>query len=202
MSTDMTLPNYVLIYNEEIDAICSLELLAEHLPKVITIPHHWKWVLLSLHNSLQGFMVLSLHDTPNVLTKKSAKDWHESDKTEQLLYKPRKLDTFMGLYEKIKSEAMNLRPDSKSFVPDSRQDKSVKKLNAFRNNFVHYVPADSALNMKTWTMVVLDVMPIIEFLAFESNNVSFHKEGSREQVADLCVMAKNEVSALLKHYGA
>ena len=198
----MTLPNYILIYNEEIDAICSLELLAEHLPKVITIPYHWKWVLLSLHNSLQGFMVLSLHDTPNVLTKKSAKDWHENNKTEQPSYTPRKLDYFMSLYVKIKSDAMNLRPDSKSFVPDSTQDKSVKNLNAFRNNLAHYMPADSALNMKTWASVVLDVIPIIEFLAFESNNVSFHKEGNREQVAGLCGMAKNEVSALLKHYGA
>jgi len=202
MSTNMTLPNYILFYNEEIDAICSLQLLAEHLPRVITIPYYWKWVILSLHNSLQGFMVLSLHDTPNILDKKSAKVWNESDKTEQISYKPRKLDYFMELYAKIKSDAMNLRTDSKSFIPNSTQDKSVKNLNAFRNKFVHYIPSSSAFNMKARAKVVLDVIPIIEFLAFESNNVSLYKEGSREQVAGLCIMAKNEVSALLKHYGA
>ena len=107
MSTDITLPNYILYYDEEIDAICSLELLAEHLPKVITIPHQWKWVILSLHNSLQGFMVISLQGTNalNVLTKKSAKDWLERYESGQFSYMPRKLDDFMGLYEKIKSDS-------------------------------------------------------------------------------------------------
>jgi len=147
-------------------------------------------------------MVLSLHDTPNVLTEKSAKDWYQSKTTEQSSYTPRKLDFFMNLYEKIKSDAMNLRADSKSFVPNSTQDESVKNLNAFRNTFVHYVPSGSAFNMRDRAKVVLDVILIIEFLAFESNNISFYKEGSREQVAGLCIMAKNEVTALLKHYGA
>ena len=95
---------------------------------------------------------------------------------------------------------MSLRTDSKSFVPGPTQDKNVKKLNSIRNDFIHYVPAGSALNMMTWTNVVLDVVPIIEFLAFESNNVSFYKEERREKVACLCVMAKNEASMLLKHY--
>jgi hypothetical protein len=203
MTKDMILPLYVLLYDEEIDAICSLELLAEHLPRVITVPHHWKWVILSLHNALQGFMVLSLQGTNmlNVLTKKSAEDWLKRYETGQPSYTPPKLDYFMDLYEKIKSDAMGLRTDSQPFLPSPAQDKSVKRLSKLRNEFAHYVPAGSAFNMKTWTKVVLSVIPIIEFLAFKSNNFSFHKEGRREQVAGLCVMAKKEASALLKYYG-
>jgi hypothetical protein len=204
MSTDITLPNYALDYDEELDAICSLELLAEHLPKVVTIPHHWKWVILSLHNSLQGFMVLSLQGTNmlNVLREKSAKDWYKGYETGLLPNKPPELDGFMGLYEKIKSDTMKLRTDSISFVPGPTQDKSVQRLNAFRNDFVHYVPAGSLLDMRIWAKVVIDGIPIIEFLVFESKNVSFYKDETRERVAGLCMIAKSEASALLKYYGA
>jgi hypothetical protein len=48
----------------------------------------------------------------------------------------------------------------------------------------------------------LKVVPIIEFLAFESNNVLFHKEGTYERVAGLCLISKNEASAVLNYYGA
>ena len=204
MSTDMPLPNYALDYDEELDAICSLELLAEHLPKVITVPHHWKWVILALHNSLQGFMVLSLQGTNalNVLTKKSVEDWYEGYETGQLSNIPPKLDAFKGLYAKIKSDTMKLRTDSKSFVPNLTQDKGVQRLNGFRNDFVHYVPAGSLFELRVWARIILDAVPIIEFLAFESQNVSFHREGTRERVAGLCILATDEASALLKYYGA
>ncbi len=204
MIADMTLPHYILIYDEEIDAICSLELLVECIPKVITIPHHLKWVILSLHNSLQGFMVLALQGTNalNVLKKQSAKNRYDGCNKVQHSYKPRELDNFMRLYAKIKSDTMMLQTNSKPFVPNSTQDESVAKLNSFRNDFVHYVPAGSAFDMRAKAKVVLDVLPIIEFLAFESNNIFFPKEGRHEQVAGLCVMAKDETSALLKHYSA
>jgi hypothetical protein len=204
MSTDIPLPNYALDYDEELDAICSLELLAEHLPKVITVPHHWKWVILALHNSMQGFMVLSLQGTHslNVLEKKSAKDWSEGYETGKLPKTAAKLDDFMGLYAKIQSDLMHLWTNSKSFAPGPTQNKSVQRLNAFRNDFVHYVPAGSLYDLRAWTKIVIEVVPIIEFLAFESRNITFQREEHRERVVGLCLMAKNEASALLKYYGA
>jgi hypothetical protein len=200
----MMLPNSVLEYNEERDAICSLELLAEHLPRVVTVPHHWKWVLLALHSSLQGFMVLSLQGTNalNVLTKASAEEWLEAYESKQISDRPPKLDAFMGLYSKIKSDAMDFRTDSKPFTPGTTQDESVRRLNTDRNDFVHFVPSSAILDMRKWAEIILDVIPIIEFLAFRSNNVEFHEPGARERVDGLCGLAKSEASALLNYYGA
>jgi len=197
------LPNYALEYDEELDAICSLDLLADQLPKVISIPYHWKWVILSLHNALQGFMVLSLRGTNNlnVLTKKSAEDWNNGYEKGELSNTPPKLDAFLGLYDKIKSDSMNLFGDSRSFVPNPTQDKSVQSLNAFRNDFIHYVPALALIDMRFWARIVVDVVPIIEFLAFESNNIFFQREDTRERVAGLCKISKDEASALIMHYG-
>ena len=198
------LPNYALDYDEELDATCSLELLAEHLPKVVTVPYHWKWVVLSLHNSLQGFMVLALQGTNqlNVLTKKSAIQWSVGNETGNYGTKPFKLEEFMGLYAKVKSGAMEMRIDSAQFAPEGTQDENVGKLNAIRNDLVHYIPALSLLDMRAWTRIVLDVVPIIEFLAFSSRNVTFHQPQSEDRVRGLCALAKSEASALLVYYGA
>ncbi len=198
------LPNYLLIYDEEIDAISSLEILTSQLSKVVAFPHHWKWVFISLHNALQGFMVLSLQGTNalNVLTPKSAKEWLEGYETDHLINNPSKLDYFLELYGKIKSDAMLIWSNSKPFVANSTQDKSVRRVNNFRNVLIHYVPASSAFNMKTRTHDLLDVISIIEFLAFESNNVFIHEEGGRDRVNKLCALIRKQASEIYEGYCA
>jgi len=76
----MALPTYALEYDEELDAVSSLEHLAEQLPRVIQAPYYWKWVILSLHNAFQGFMVLALQGTSSlrVLKPRSEKEWREA----------------------------------------------------------------------------------------------------------------------------
>lgn len=204
MANNFELSNYVLEYNEERDARSSLELLAEHLPRVITVPHFWKWVILSLHSSFQGFMVLSLRGTNAlaVLRKASAEHWFEAYEEGRAPTEPMELDSFMRLYSKIKSDAMGMWNNSEPFSPNSTQDESVRKLNYFRNDFVHFVPVEALLDMRVWANIVLDVVPIIEFLAFQSNNVFFRETSAGEQVKGLCALAKSEAAALVTYYGA
>jgi hypothetical protein len=198
------IPNYILIYDEEFDAISSLEILAANLCKVIDSPHHWKWVFISLHNALQGFMVLSLQGTNslNVLTPKSAREWLEGYESGRPLKNPTKLDYFLELYGKIKSDAMIIWSNSKPFVPNSTQDRSVRRINDFRNVLIHYIPASSAFNMKTRTQDLLDVIPIIESLAFESNNVFNYDEGKSERVRKLCISIRKQASEVYESYCA
>jgi len=200
----MKLPNYILLYDEVRDAIYSLELLVEHLPKVITAPQHWKWVILSAHSALQGFMVLSLRGTNdlNVLSKKSAAKWLEAYESKSSRYQPRKLDDFMNLYSKITSEAMFLRTDSKCFTATKSQDESVQRLNAIRNDFIHYVPTSAAYDMRRWASIILEVIPIIEFLVLQSNNIIFYEGDEQKRVMSLCDLAKKEAASLVTHYGA
>ena len=199
----MNLPNYILLYDEVKDAICSLELLVEHLPKVITAPQHWKWVILSAHSALQGFMVLALRGTNdlNVLTKKSATEWLEAYESKSPRYQPRKLEYFLKLYTKIKSDAMLLYTNSKCFTATKSQDECVKRLHAIRNDFIHYVPTSAAYNMKRWASVILEVIPIIKFLVLESNNIIFYEGDEQKQIISLCNLAKKEVTSLITHYG-
>jgi hypothetical protein len=200
----MELPDYALEYDERLDAVASLEILAELLPRTLSIPHLWKWVLLSLHSALQGFMVLALQGTNAlaVLTEETARAWMEAYEADSLPTKRRRLDKFLALYEKIKSDAMLTLAHSKVFVPSPEQDANVVTLNSDRNSFVHYVPAQSLMDARVWTRITLDVVPIIEFLVLESNNVTFFESGQRDRVQGLCNLVKAEASALSQHYGA
>ena len=63
--------------DEAVEAVISLEMLCEQLPRVIDDPHYWRWVIIALHSGLQGFMVLALKGTNgfSVLTKECEKEW-------------------------------------------------------------------------------------------------------------------------------
>jgi hypothetical protein len=149
-------------------------------------------------------MVLSLQRTNflNVLSKKSAREWLEAYEGDSTPQNPLKLDAFLNLYSKIKSDTILIWSNSKSFKPSSSQDVSVDKLNAYRNDFIPYIPAAALLDVRIWAKLVLDIIPIIEFLAFESNNIRFDEDTTRQKVKGLCEIAKGQASAILVHYGA
>jgi len=202
MASDMPLPQYLLEYDEEIDAIGSLEVLAEHLPRVITVPYHWKWAILALHNSLQGFMVLALQGTNalSVLTAKSAEQWTAHYETGKMPTDPPYMDYFMALFGKIQSDAMLHGVDSRRFEPTDKQRDSVARLNYDRNEFAHYLPASGLYDMGSWARTIEDVIPIIEFLAFESRNITFRQNDSHKRTTALCAIIKGEASSLHRHY--
>lgn len=46
--------------SEQEEAVRSLEFAAHQAKEIVNDPYSWKWVLISLHNAAQGFMVLAL----------------------------------------------------------------------------------------------------------------------------------------------
>ncbi len=49
--------------NERIEAVRALDKAREELRRVLADPYYWKWVIIALHNALQGFMVLATQGT-------------------------------------------------------------------------------------------------------------------------------------------
>lgn len=45
--------------DEALEAVLSLEMVRDQLLKVEQNLHYWKWVIIALHNALQGYMVLA-----------------------------------------------------------------------------------------------------------------------------------------------
>jgi hypothetical protein len=56
--------------------------------------------------------------------------------------------------------------------------------------------------MKRWASIILEVIPIIEFLVLQSNNIVFYEGDEQKRIISLCDLAKKEAASLMAHYGA
>jgi hypothetical protein len=101
-------------------------MVGEQLPRSAENPHYWKWVIIALHNALQGFMVLALRGTSNlnVLTKKSAEEWMAAYTRGDNRFPTPRLDSFLELYKKIQTDRMRMYVDSQPFKPSGTQTQS------------------------------------------------------------------------------
>lgn len=171
------------------EAILALQLVNEQLTNLKSTgnQHYWTWVIVGLHNALQGFMVLALRGTSNinVLQAECAKKWIEAYERGDGNYPEQKLDKFLNLYKKIKSDRMQMYINSRVFKPNGTQGRSLKKLNSFRNDFIHFVPKTWIIETNSLAQIVDDCLNIISFLAFECGNVFWHKNNLEIQTKAL-----------------
>lgn len=72
----------------------------------------------------------------------------------------------------------------KAFNPKTDQDSSVEKLNEVRNEFMHFDPKLWVLEINGMPKIVAEIMDIIYFLAFESNNIILN-DSKKEEVDEL-----------------
>ncbi len=175
----------ILNTDEETEAVRALEQTAVQLAQVGSDPYLWKWVIIALHNALQGFMVLALQGTWNirVLKKADAKQlWEATERGDtEAMFKRYDLEFFLGLYEMIKKERhMNQYCHSKPFKPGGTHTRSVKRLNELRNEFVHFVPKSWSLAVEDLPRVVKDGTDVISFLVLESNNITWGTQAEME----------------------
>jgi hypothetical protein len=193
-----------LMTDETQEAILALQLTREQLSHLASSGshHYWNWVIVGLHHALQSFMVLALspNNYLNVLTEKDAKAELAGYQQGHRKYSEPKLDKFINLYKKIKSDRMKIYIDSKPFNPNHTQDRSVEKLNALRNDFIHFVPKSWAIEVNGLLQIAEDCINIIAFLAFESGNVAWHDVDLKEQTQDLVRTIGYEIAKIKQVY--
>lgn len=163
--------------DETKEAISALEMLAEAAPSLTTDFYRWKWVIISTHNALQGFMVLALRHGNGLLALKDeiAAQWLKAYR-EGGQYPVEKLDNFLNLYKKVKSDRMLCYGHSKKFIATPDHNRSVKKLNELRNEFIHFVPKGWSLELTGLPGICLHCLEVIEFLGWESGNIIFYED--------------------------
>ncbi len=82
-----------------------------------------------------------------------------------------KLDKFLSLYEKIKSQGnMQRYVDSITFKSSKQQDEAMVDLNRFRNDFIHFFPKGWSIQVDGLSEIFNHVIEIVEFLVFQSRN--------------------------------
>ncbi len=188
--------------DETQEAIESLMMVESKLSTVSENLYDWKWVIIALHNSLQGFMVLALRGTNSlaVLTKKSAEEWLRAYENGLKPVSNARLDTYLNLYKKVQSDHMMQFDISQQLEPTAKQSWSVKKLNSLRNTFIHFQPQGFSLEVSGMPGIVENCLNIIWFLSFESGNVLWHDEAQEEKTQDLIRKSKEKLTIIKKLY--
>jgi hypothetical protein len=147
--------------DERLDVISSLKMFTNTLQVLKPDPSYWKWSIISLHSALQSMMAfhLSFGNDLLVMSQKDAEAWLEAHYNETA-YPESKMDNFLNLYKKIKSnEILGYK-----FCPAGQQGSSVKRLNNFRNEFIHFMPKGWSIELSGIPDIFLDCLDIIKAL--------------------------------------
>jgi len=147
--------------DEREDAIASLKLYLVALAKVHSDIVYWKWAIVSLHSAVQSLMAfhLGFGNDLLVMTQEDAEAWLEAHES-GAGYPETKMDSFLNLYKKIKKhEVLGYK-----FVPSGQQGGSIKRLNWFRNEFVHFMPKGWSIEMSGMPSICLDNLNIMKSL--------------------------------------
>lgn len=162
--------------DEREEAVRSLEWAATQSLLIEKDPYLWKWVLVSLHNAVQGFLVLALWNGNGLLTMKPklAAKWLKALE-DSAPFPGDRLDDFLSLYEKAKdSESFHLVGAS-PFAPGANHDRSMKRLNEFRNEFIHFTPKGWSLELAGLPAICLDVLAIVRHFGWETTPINWYE---------------------------
>ncbi len=187
----------VAVTDTFVETVSALEASSDELARVLKDSYRWKWVILALHSALQGMMALALRGGNNLrmLKPKDARRWLDAYESGAPLPADLKMDSFLNLYEKIKSETVLFYVTSKKFTPEGTQGKSIKDLNRLRNQFVHFTPCTLSLILNGLPEMTIDCLKIAVFLAYDSGNIDWPEDlgGRLEKAFKTAAKAAQEI---------
>ena len=184
--------NQWLHTDEYEEAVSALEFVLEASSRLATDVSRWRWVIIALHNGLQGFMVIALRQTDgsgpvpdDVIDRILAA--HRAKQPQP----PERLHKFLVLYRLLRSRRMDRFVQSKRFQPLGTQSKSVCRLNQLRNEFIHFTPKGWTLELVGLPHICLDCLNVIQFLKSDSGNIFWHDSdlGQRATIAITALIA-------------
>ena len=157
------------------DAVASLEAAQEFCVRVLIDKNQWKWLLIAAHSCVQGFMAIALDHGNGLLVMRDdiRKKWLKALETDRQ-FPIEKMDYFLSLYEKVKSDSVCGYVESKKFVAEESHDYSMSKLNELRNDYIHFGPKGWSIELTGLPSVVLNCIEVAKFLAFDSFNTIWH----------------------------
>ncbi len=184
------------------EAVKSLHKVHQFIKETHQDTYNWKWVIIALHNSAQAFMVLALEGTALLNVCRNRRKIFEAIQSNEKLPDPY-MQYFINFYEDIKSpDRMNMYCDSSAFSGSKEADNAMKRLNEFRNQFIHFLPGVWSLEISELPELCNSVLSVIEFLIFNSGNVRFYDNGELEKanLAKLILEIRIELENLKIEY--
>jgi hypothetical protein len=174
--------------DEELELANAMKMAAEFAGNVLREPHLWRWIIIALHNAAQGAMVLSLRHGNGLLalSDESYAEWMSAYEKNEAP-PPERLDSYLNLYKKVKHSQWGRVGGNKRFVPVGQEGSDIKRLNALRNEFIHFTPKSWSLELDGLPRIAASVTRLISFLAVETQNVFWHSVEARDALAQSTV---------------
>ncbi len=193
--------------NEYQEALNSLEYFENTLNDLDGNLYNWKWSIVVMHNCLQNFMVCALRNRNNlnILTEDTARRWREyyfriKRRVFNGKHPPERLDSFLSLYRKLHSNRMLKYPESQRFQPHPHHDEAVRRLNKFRNGFIHFIPKTHDVSVDKFPENMLIILEIIRFIIERSGNIHWRREESKERANNHLKNIEQKLEALKVSY--
>lgn len=158
--------------DEREDVLSSLKLFIDSQNKAAMDSSYWKWSTISLHSAVQSVMAfhLSFGNDLLVMRQEDAEAWltaHCNDTD----YPETQMDGFLNLYKKIKANPIM----GYKFSPKGQQGRSIKTLNKFRNEFIHFMPKGWAIELSGMPSIFHDCLRIVAELG-QANEARWENE--------------------------
>ena len=156
--------------DEREDLVNSLEHAAEIASTVRSEPRNWKWLLIVIHNALQGALVSVLTGTDGlrVLERSCMNewlDWHEKRRAGKKALPPKEfLASPLDLYSQAKEQHFMCEFGGSAIRTTKDQDADVRRLNWFRGELIHFKSRIWSIEIEGLPRIVLSVVDIIEQL--------------------------------------
>lgn len=189
--------------NEEVEAAEALAFVAKHATVLKRNPRMWRWVIIALHNAVQGFMVLSLRHGNGLLalTEKSAQEWLAAYNASADSYPEEQLDNYLSLYKKVKSAKTGSIGSNAPYKPRGTEGRSIRKLNALRNEFIHFTPKGWSLELAGLPRIATDCLTLVGFLGWEAPNILWHQPAALRRAKSAHRRALAAFARLEREYG-
>ena len=183
--------------DEKEDAIAAMAMFAESSSRLLDDEKYWKWAVISLHNVFQSVMVIFLRigDDFLLMRQEDAEAWlaaHENGEP----YPETKMDSFMNLYGKMKKTPRG----GYKFKPKGQQGSSIKKLNMFRNQFIHFMPMGWSIEMSGMPSICIDCLDIIKELEENFLCVRWSDEEQRKHFNSYLELARENIKKVATTY--
>lgn len=179
----MNFPEYIRLDEHE-DVINALEHAANTAETLEKRPLDWKWVIIAVHNALQGALVCTMSGThgTGALSDESMKamwEWFEASRTDPNAPYPKEwLAPLFKLYERAKKQRYMGEFGGQPLSTTEEQDNDVKRLNNLRREFMHFTPKGWSIETAGLPRIVLNAILIIEtlLLSHPANTFRFDQE--------------------------
>lgn len=197
--------------DEREDVLGSLEACKTFLEDLQSKPLNWKYLVICLHNALQGALVCHLNGTAGVgaLDQRSVDrqlEWHERDRERHIAGKPKNIsDPFPSsrladmktLFSRVQTrDEMTELGAGQPIEISAGEKRAFELLHELRNRFVHFEPAGWSIELAGLPRMAVEIVTLIGRIAADPWPFWHLPDERRVHLKNLIESLRTDFSAL------